>query len=270
MKKSLECKNRNSCECEQSGKRDRACAATFRFAGASAGKKEGFMQIALLFPKTDTGILQWSQNVVNLITPVPADWGLVTLDVTNYTALHTGYSDALAACDPSVRNKPAVVTKNAALANLKTGAAIIANKIYAAPAVTDAMKVQIGMPPRATPQPIPAPSSAPVIEIISTLGATVRIRLRAGDGAGRGKPAGTIGASLFSYVGATAPGDLSGWTFEGNTGRVNKIDVAFPDSVAKGATVWLTAFWFNGRKQSGPITTPVSVNLPGGGVSMAA
>ena len=30
------------------------------------------------------------------------------------------------------------------------------------------------------------------------------------------------------------------------------------------------AFWFNGRKQSGPACAPVSTNLPGGSVSMAA
>ena len=30
------------------------------------------------------------------------------------------------------------------------------------------------------------------------------------------------------------------------------------------------AFWFNGRKQSGPACAPISANLPGGSVSMAA
>ena len=41
---------------------------------------------------------------------------------TPYTALHTAYATALAACDPAQRNKPAVVTKNTARAALKTGA----------------------------------------------------------------------------------------------------------------------------------------------------
>ncbi len=76
--------------------------------------------VPLSFPTTDTGLLQWSQNVVNLITPVPATYGLVVGDVTTYTALHAAYSTALAACDPPVRNKAAVVTKNAARSSLKT------------------------------------------------------------------------------------------------------------------------------------------------------
>ena len=43
------------------------------------------MQVALSFPPTNTGMLQWSQNVVNLITPSPATYNLVTADVTALT-----------------------------------------------------------------------------------------------------------------------------------------------------------------------------------------
>ena len=58
-----------------------------------------------------------------------ADWGLVVGDVTTYTAAHDGYATALAACTPSVRNKPAVVAKNSARDILKSAAAVVANKI---------------------------------------------------------------------------------------------------------------------------------------------
>jgi hypothetical protein len=235
------------------------------------GNMRFIMLVSLLFPKTDTGLLQWSQNVVNLITPTPADWGLVTGDVTTYTASHNAYSTALAACDPAIRNKPAVVSKNVARRALKVAAAILANKIYASSdIVTDAMKVEIGMPPRATPTQIAAPTTAPVIEFISSIGCNLQIRLRGATGSGRGKEPGTTGASVFSFVGASAPGDISGWKFEGNVGRVEKINLTFPDTTAAGAKIWLTAFWFNGRKQSGPATTPVCINLPGGGVVTTA
>ena len=113
------------------------------------------MRVALTYPRTKLGFLQWSQNVVNLITPAPGTWGLVVGDVTSYTASHTLYANAVAACDPSVRSKPAVVTLHQTRTNLQNAAALLANKIYACATVTDAMKVQIGMPPRATPMPIP-------------------------------------------------------------------------------------------------------------------
>ncbi len=228
------------------------------------------MLLSLSFPRSDAGLLDWSQNVVSTITPTPAAWGLVVGDVTSYTALHDAYAASLALCTPSLRNKTNVVAKNAARLALKNGAFVLGNKIYASPLVTDAMKVQIGMPPRANPQPRPAPSSAPVIEVIDANDWTVRIRLKEAGGTGRGKPPFVIGASVFSFVGTSAPTNLSQWKFEGNCGRVNKIDVSFSDSLSAGTKVWLTAFWFNGRKQSGPMTDPVSVNLPGGGVAMAA
>jgi hypothetical protein len=89
------------------------------------------------------------------------------------------------------------------------------------------------------------------------------------SGAKRGKPPGVSGASVFSFVGAVAPSDMGSWKFEGSTGKT-KVDVSFDNSNAPGTKVWLTAFWFNGRKQSGPACAPVATNLQGGSVSMAA
>src|SRR5256885_11189904 len=100
------------------------------------------MRAAMSFPRADTALLQFSQNVVRLITAAPGDWGLVIGDVATYTGLHSAFSDALAACDPSVRNKTAVVAKTQARANLEAGALVVANKVYATATVTDAMKVQ--------------------------------------------------------------------------------------------------------------------------------
>jgi hypothetical protein len=128
------------------------------------------------------------------------------------------------------------------------------------------MKVEIGMPPRQSPTQIGAPITSPIIEFISAMGNTLLVRLRSADGARRGKPAGVIGASVFSFVGESAPADITGWKFEANVGKVTKLSITLPGTVAAGAKIWLTSFWFNGRKQSGPATPPVFVNLPGGGV----
>ncbi|MBC7785462.1 MAG: hypothetical protein H7144_16640, partial [Burkholderiales bacterium] len=65
------------------------------------------------------------------------------------------------------------------------------------------------------------------------------------------------------------PDGIAGWTFQGNASK-NVVDIVLPDGTAPGAKVWFTAFWFNNRKQSSPNTDPVSTNVQGGGVSMAA
>jgi hypothetical protein len=225
---------------------------------------------SMMFPRTDAGLLAWSLNFSTLISATPTDYGLTMADATAYAAVHAAFGTALAACDPNARNKGAVVTKNAARTTLKNQAKLLASTIYGTATVTDSQKVTLGIPPRAIPRPVPAPGVPPVLEVLSVNAWTVKIKLHAaGSGSRRGKPAGVIGASVFSFVGATPPEDMGSWKFEGNTGRSN-IDVAFDNSNAPGTKVWMTAFWFNGRKQSGPACAPVPTNLQGGSVSMAA
>jgi hypothetical protein len=90
-----------------------------------------------------------------------------------------------------------------------------------------------------------------------------------GTGTTRGKPAGVQGASVFSYVGATPPVEVTGWTFQGNT-TLTTIDVTFASTLPPGTVVWFTAFWYNPRAKAGPGCSPVSAILAGGGMAMAA
>ena len=70
-------------------------------------------------------------------------------------------------------------------------------------------------------------------------------------------------------MGETAPSTESDWTFQGNTNKTT-IDVSFPPTVEPGAKVWFTAFFYNGRKQSGLAAVAVSTNLPGGSAMAVA
>jgi hypothetical protein len=222
------------------------------------------------FPTSDSALLAWSLNFSTLINATPIAFNLTAAQATAYAAVHTAFATALAACDPPVRNKSTVVAKNQARTNLKTQARLLASLVNGSATVTNAQKTQLGLNVRATPQPIPAPSDAPGLDVVSVSAWTVSLRLHDSDSSKkRGKPPGVIGASVFSFVGATPPADIASWKFEGSTGRT-KIDVVFDSSNAPGTKVWVTSFWFNGRKQSGPACAPVSTNLQGGSVSMAA
>ncbi len=97
----------------------------------------------------------------------------------------------------------------------------------------------------------------------------VSITLREPGSTRRGKPPGVAGIAVASYVGSTPSANIADWKFEGNTTRM-ALEVAFGEDVAPGAKVWLTAFYFNPRAQSGPACAPLSVILSGGSVSMAA
>ncbi|CAN5651863.1 hypothetical protein BH09PLA1_BH09PLA1_25400 [soil metagenome] len=215
------------------------------------------------FPSTDDALLGWSLNFKTLITATPTAYGLTSALATAYGALHDAYATALAACEPSVRTKPAVATKNTARTNLKNNARLLANLVNGTASVTDAQKLTLGLNVRTMPSPIPAPSSSPVIQIVSVSGRRVRLLLKNGETGKRGKPGGVHGAAVFSYVGPTAPDSTDDWKFEGNT-NVTSVLIEFAESVSSGATVWFNAFWFNPRSLSGPPATPVSTNLPGG------
>lgn len=226
--------------------------------------------MASFLPDRDDELLAWSVNFSTRITATPTAFGLTAALATAYATVHSNYATALAACDPGERSKADVAAKNVARATLKAQASLLAKLVQGTASVTDSQKIELGLNVRAEPTPRPAPAAPPTLAVKVVSGWTVSIKLSDSQDSGRrGKPADVIGASIFSYVGATPPTDISDWKFEGNTGRV-KQNVVFDDTLAPGTKVWLTAFWFNGRKQSGPACAPVSTNLQGGSVSMAA
>jgi hypothetical protein len=223
-------------------------------------------------PRREAELVTFSGNFKTKITAAPTTYGLTAAQATAYGTKHDAFVAAYTvAQDPETRSPVNVSAKNVAKVILIAELRLLAGVVQRFPGTTNPMRIELGLPPRDfEPTPVPPPSAAPLLEVKSVFGRTARIRLiDAANPTRRGKPLGVIGASVFSHVGATPPAELSAWKFEGNTGRTT-VDVVFPSSVASGATVWLTAFWFNPRKQSGPACDPVSANLPGGSVSQAA
>jgi hypothetical protein len=221
-------------------------------------------------PDTDPELLGWALAFSTRISAGWADLGLTEAEAISYSQTFAAYASALEACDPAVRSKTAVAVKNAARRALKTASSQTASLIKGTPSVTDAQKIELGLNVRAKATTIPAPGSPPALGVVSSTAWTVKVKLRDSETASRrGKPPGVAGASIFTFVGDQPPAELSDWTFHANTGR-SPIDITFNASLPPGTKVWLTAFWFNPRKQSGPACTAVSTNLPGGSVSMAA
>jgi hypothetical protein len=222
-------------------------------------------------PSNDTKLLEWSTNFNTKLTATPTAYGMTAAQATTYNASHGSFATALSlASDPTTRTAQNILAKNEAKQALRALAGSYGRMIVANVAVTNPQKLALGLTPRAVPTPIPPPSAAPGLDIISVSGWTARIKLHdSAAGSRRGKPVGVSGASVFSFVGAVPPNDMASWKFEGNTGRT-RVDIVFDSSTAPGTKVWLSAFWFNGRKQSGPASAPVSTNLQGGSVAMAA
>jgi hypothetical protein len=139
-------------------------------------------------------------------------------------------------------------------------------------AVTAAAKIELGVVvPNPEPSPRPVPSFAPLLTVVSVDGRLVKIRLAdPAHPTHKRMPAGVDGATVMSFVGAEAPSDPFDYKYEGSTSKTT-VDILFPESVAPGTQVWLTAFFFNERKQNGPACAGVGAIINyGGTMPMAA
>jgi hypothetical protein len=220
------------------------------------------------FRGADSALLGWLQNLYSVGNPLAVSLGLTT---AAFTALNTetlAFQAALALCEPGPRSKANVIAKNSARSTVKTTAKLMVNVIDGQATVSESTKSLLGISTRKPPMPTPIPTIAPTIAIASVSAFTAKVRLSTPNKK-RGKPDFVIGASFFSFTGDAPPTDISQWKFEGNTGKP-VFEVQFSNTLAKGTTVFLTAFWFNGAKLSGPCATPISCVIQGGGVTLVA
>jgi len=223
-------------------------------------------------PDTDSGLLAWSSNFIAIAnaSPGPTGYGLTSTLMTAYQTANDNFAAGMAACDPNIRSKSAVAGKNTARSVLKAEARLLAKLVEGTASVTNEQKIALGLNVKAPPSPHPVPDLAPALTVASVSAWTVKIKLKDAASAGkRGKPPGVSGASVFTFVGETAPTDIAAWQFEGSTGRTN-VDVPFPNTLAAGTKVFISAFWFNGKKQSGPLCVPVGATLQGGSVTLSS
>jgi len=216
--------------------------------------------MASYLPLTDSGLLGWSENFNTQLNSIdPTLIGLTTDDVTAYGLLFSAYDTAYTnATNPSTRGGATIQAKKDAKAPLITESRRLAMIVTNHPGTTDAQRQAMGLTIRdTTPTPVPVPETAPLISVTAVAGHRISLRLKnAEEVTSRAKPEGVKGATLFSYVGDSTPADLSDWKFEGNVTRtLVNLDIA--PTVPGGDKVWVTAFWFNTRGQSGPATTPV-------------
>ncbi|CAN5633363.1 hypothetical protein BH09PLA1_BH09PLA1_06480 [soil metagenome] len=219
---------------------------------------------------TDAELASGSSNVVALVTPAPATFGVSAALLTSYTTLTTNFNTLLAQTDaPATRTPVLVEQKNAAKKLLKTASANLAKVITGTPTVTNAQLLSLRMNERLIPTPRPVPSTPPTVEVISVSGRLVNVRVHDTETESRGLPFGATGANLYTFVGPSAPTDPRAYHYEGVTTR-SKAQIIFPDTVPSGSTIWISAQWVSARGQLSIGSTPISFTLQGGAIPAAA
>jgi hypothetical protein len=192
-------------------------------------------------------------NVVAKLQAVGSPYEVPPAIVAELATRTIEYKERLAAARaPETMGRLATLLKNESKDLLLNVAKRVAGIVRVQP-LSEAQRFEIGIPARKRPEPSPTPSRSPRLHL------TVKGKRVFASLVGAA-PDGAIGASLFSFVGPTASTDIAAWQYQGNLGR-QPAAVEFGDDVPNFATVFFTAFYFNGRKESGVAATPVEVTL---------
>jgi hypothetical protein len=215
-------------------------------------------------PRRDADLLNWANGASQKITATPTAFGLTAGFATSFAASVSAFATALAACDPGVRSKSSVATKNSAKKSLALACGYLSRLVHGTSSVTDAQLIELGLNVRAQPVPTPAPELAPGFDLVKVVNNTATYRAHdALTPSRRGRPKGVALLSVFSHVGNTTPTEQSGWILNGSTGRTT-VEVAFDPSLPMGTKAWVCAFWSTATGLNGPACTPVEVTLLGG------
>ena len=224
----------------------------------------------VFYQGSDSVLLAGVANFSTLITAGPGPLGLTAAQATAYATLNTAYASAYStATNPPTRTSVSIAAKDSARAFLVNNTIMLAALVLRTPGVTNAQRLSLGLNPKTLPTPAPVPGSAPLVDFISTVARTVKVRVHDGATPKKAKPPFVKSATIYSFVGLTPPTSVSAWKYEGVSNK-SVFDILFPDTVANGALIWIAAVWNNAKNQSGPPSDPVSINIPGGGMSMAA
>jgi hypothetical protein len=218
-------------------------------------------------PDSDAELLLWTANFSRLINLDPAAYGVTTVLASEYATLQAGYQAALSAStNPETRGERTVFLKNEARTKLVKQTRKLAQQINRAISVSDEQRQELGLTIRKIePTPVPVPSEPPVITVRSVTGRRVSLEIGQLDVKSRAKPFGVVQATLFTFVGAVPPVELTGWAYYGPATKP-RVTVAFDADVTPGTRVWFTATWQNTRGESGPASEPISYEFGSAGV----
>ena len=224
-------------------------------------------------PTRDATLVPFATSADALLQATGSPYPVSTAQVQTFHDRTLEYVAAQTAVETAreqgLRSVPLTAARDAARGRLL----VIARNVYAtvasSPDVSDADKIRLGVHVAdRRPTPSPVPSARPTVEVVGSYARTVLVRIH-DNGTGRGRPRGTTGAYVYTFVGEAYPTDPGLWAFDGKASR-STYEVEFPNSVPSGAQVWVCAAYTNQRGQTGPVSLPVTTNVQGGMTSMAA
>lgn len=228
----------------------------------------------MAIPFKDSLLVAWSSNFDQKGTLAPATYNLTAAQMTAFhtasQAFISAYNAVATAREAGSRSKLLTGMKNDAKKALLT----LGRELYAfvqdSVSVSDFNKGDMGVVVKKTnPTPIQPPHDRPGMDLVGVSGLDVTVNIHdSASSSKKGKPAGALGANVYSFVGNPYPVDPTRWQFEGQATK-NIFTVTLPDTTPAGSQVWICATWYTRRGETGPISTPLMTYVQGG-LTMAA
>lgn len=218
--------------------------------------------MASYIPTRDVDLAPWLTNFSTLITAAPATYGLQPSDATAISTVVDAYEAAYTiSSNPSTRTPATIAAKDSA-----KGAALPIVRLYAQTiklnqGVSNENKIALGIHINdAGPSPVPVPTSLPLLTITGARHLFQEIKIQATETpTSKAKPAGVLGALIFTTVGTTVATDPDVSPFKAlNTKTPTQLEFT-SDQVGKIATTW--ARWYNRKGQLGPWSLPISQTI---------
>jgi hypothetical protein len=225
-----------------------------------------YQQTGDYIPQTDAGFRDFLANFSTLISADPSRYGLEAADAAIIASMNTSFAAAYVACQsPATRTSGLVTQKDALRASATASCRVYAQQVKVNQGVDNQDKIELGLHINdPTPTPIPAPTTAPMLGIVSAFSGEQTIRYADElTPASRKKPAGAIQLELYVHVGPTPIVDYTQATFVGVYTK-NPIQYEFtPDQANMTASYF--ARWRTQRGLVGPWSLPVAMGIAFGG-----
>ena len=158
-------------------------------------------------PGSDADYQAWVTNFVTYANANLVALGLAAADLTPVTAAQTTFNTSFAAhVTAKAAAMAATQNKDDSRAGLTAAVRPLVRRLQASAVVSDAEKAALGITVAATPSPIGAPTTAPLVAI--ECGNRLQHTLRFVDSATptrKAKPAGVLGVEIWNKVGETPP-----------------------------------------------------------------
>ena len=213
-------------------------------------------------PGREADLITAAQTFLDVATPVPATYSLTAAQLTTLGTKLSDFQTKWDACQvPGTKTRVAVELKNASKTDLVSYLRALVRIVQNAITTTNAMRAELAIPLRDfLPSPIGVPGSAPILTVRKVWGRQFTCRLESATSEGRGLMPGTIGAQIYTFVGAEPASDTQVWANQGLVTRANFV-IQMPEETPAGAKVWVTAAWVNPRGQTGVACTPIMTGV---------